>query len=209
MFQVSRTILTTQSLSRLCARSMGKMDQFKWKAHKKRPNKKPKLSVILRDHIEGLGHRGQLVHVERGFARNFLVPKEKAAYTTKDNIRKYLTTGEDAAKNDPEAQVSTRFMKFLKRTKLTVERKENVAFEISEHQLALEYQRQLQLYVPAHCIKLSEPIKSFGKHTVDLAVRESVLVPMNVYVQPWTPKIPLRFQKVMSPADEMKSDKST
>ena len=177
---------------------MGKMDQFKWKPHKKKPNKKPKLSVILKDHMDGLGQRGQLVEVERGFARNFLIPEGKAAYATKDNMKKYHVADKET-ESSPEAQISSKFMRFLKRTTLIIERKQDSRFEVSEHRLALEYQRQHQLYVPANAIKLSGPITQFGKHSVDIAVKEAVLVQMKVIVQPWTPKIPLKFQKVLSP----------
>lgn len=198
MFQISRQLLGIQPLTRLCARSMGKMDQFKWKPNKKKPNRKPKFSVILKEPIEGLGNRGQMVGVERGFARNFLIPQGKAAYPTKENIQKYLVSSEEASEIDPESQVSTRFLRFLKHLRLKVERKEGTELCIDDHQISLEYQRQHQLVVPPHCIELSEPLTSFGDYTVNIAVRDNLNVPMKIRVEEWKPRIAKRWKDVLS-----------
>lgn len=188
-----------QPLTILCARSMGKMDQFKWKPTKKKPNKKPKFQVILKEAMEGLGHRGQMVEVERGFARNFLIPQGKAAYATRENVQKYLTTSEDTEKSDPEGQVSSRFLRFLDRLVLHVERKDGTEFNIGEHQLSLEYRRQHQLVVPPHCIDMDSAMTTFGDYTINVAVRDNVNVPMKVTVKPWEPRIANRWKSVLNP----------
>ncbi|HBY64421.1 MAG TPA: 50S ribosomal protein L9, partial [Solibacterales bacterium] len=41
--------------------------------------------VILRDDVEKLGHRGQIVKVAPGYARNFLLPKKLAVPATGAN----------------------------------------------------------------------------------------------------------------------------
>lgn len=187
MLQLSRQILRVESPQKLCSRAMGKMDQFKWKRPKDKPNRKPKLSVILIEQHEKLGNAGQMVAVERGHARNFLVPKGIAAYATRENIRKYLRE-DTSADTSSESQVCPTFMEFLKKTNLKIRRKENEFFEVNEHQLALEYKRQYQLHVPVHCITLEEPISSFGQFEVKVAVKDGVVVPMKVTVDQRKPK---------------------
>ena len=44
------------------------------------------MDVILREDIETLGRRGQVVKVAAGYARNFLLPKKKALRATKENL---------------------------------------------------------------------------------------------------------------------------
>ena len=196
MLQISRQVLRLQSVQKLCARSMGKMDQFKWKRPKDKPNKKPKLSVILKEQHPKLGNPGKMVAVERGYGRNALVPQGIAVYATRENMRRYLKE-EDASDVSPESQVCPKFMRFLKRTHLKIQRKDKEFFEVNEHQLALEYERQYQLYVPVHCITVEEPIRSFGEFKVNVAVREGVVVQMKVSVEKWTPLVPDRFKEVM------------
>ena len=45
------------------------------------------MNVILLDNVENLGSIGDLVKVKPGYARNFLIPKGKAALATPDNIK--------------------------------------------------------------------------------------------------------------------------
>ncbi|EDO39486.1 predicted protein [Nematostella vectensis] len=201
MIRLTRQVIPMQNFVRIFARSMGKVDQFKWKPHKKKPNKKPKFSVILKEPMDGLGNSGQLVEVERGYARNFLIPQAKAVYATPENKERFLVSSEDAAKTDPEAQVSSRFMRFLNRLHLKIERKEgNIA--VTEHNISQEYQRQHQLVVPTHCIELSGPLTKFGDYTINVSVRDGVSVPMRVTVEEWKPRIANRWKDVLAATEQ-------
>ncbi|QJC37849.1 50S ribosomal protein L9 [Enterobacteriaceae endosymbiont of Donacia bicoloricornis] len=44
------------------------------------------MKVILLDSILGLGKKSQIIDVKPGYARNFLIPKNKGIIATKDNI---------------------------------------------------------------------------------------------------------------------------
>ena len=43
------------------------------------------MEVILRDHVENLGRRGEIVKVADGYARNFLLPRKLALLATDGN----------------------------------------------------------------------------------------------------------------------------
>src|SRR4029453_4727380 len=43
------------------------------------------MEVILREHIEHLGRRGEIVKVADGYARNFLLPRKLALLATEGN----------------------------------------------------------------------------------------------------------------------------
>jgi large subunit ribosomal protein L9 len=43
------------------------------------------IEVILREHVEHLGDRGQIVKVTSGYARNFLLPRKLALVVTPEN----------------------------------------------------------------------------------------------------------------------------
>jgi large subunit ribosomal protein L9 len=44
------------------------------------------MQVILLERIESLGQMGDVVNVKPGYARNFLLPRQKALRATKDNV---------------------------------------------------------------------------------------------------------------------------
>ncbi|MDO8793237.1 MAG: 50S ribosomal protein L9, partial [Vicinamibacterales bacterium] len=45
------------------------------------------MEVILREHVEKLGERGQIVKVADGYARNYLLPRKLALLATDGNKR--------------------------------------------------------------------------------------------------------------------------
>src|SRR5512147_2513313 len=45
------------------------------------------MEVILREHVENLGERGQIVKVAAGYARNYLLPRKLALPATEGNRR--------------------------------------------------------------------------------------------------------------------------
>ena len=66
------------------------------------------MEVILREDIEKVGHRGEVVKVAPGYARNFLLPKKLAVLAT-DSNKKIVEQERDAylrreakAKNEAE-----------------------------------------------------------------------------------------------------------
>ena len=49
------------------------------------------MEIILLERIEKLGQMGDVVKVKPGFARNFLLPKNKALRKTKQNLEHFET----------------------------------------------------------------------------------------------------------------------
>ena len=45
------------------------------------------MEVILREHVDNLGNRGEIVKVADGYARNFLLPKKLALIATPGNLK--------------------------------------------------------------------------------------------------------------------------
>jgi large subunit ribosomal protein L9 len=43
------------------------------------------MEVILRDHVEHVGRRGEIVKVADGYARNYLLPRKLALVATDGN----------------------------------------------------------------------------------------------------------------------------
>ena len=45
------------------------------------------MEVILRDHVENVGKRGEVVKVADGYARNYLLPRKLALLATPGNLK--------------------------------------------------------------------------------------------------------------------------
>src|SRR5687768_16994623 len=70
------------------------------------------MEVILRQHVDNLGERGQIVKVAAGYARNYLLPRNLALPATEGNKRhvererKIMETREAEDKGQAEAVAS-------------------------------------------------------------------------------------------------------
>jgi len=60
------------------------------------------VEVILKQKIEGLGAEADVVKVKRGFARNFLLPQDRAYEATKANLRHVKRLQEVRAKREAD-----------------------------------------------------------------------------------------------------------
>lgn len=144
------------------------------------------MEVILREDIEKLGERGQVVKVAPGYARNFLLPRRLAVPAT-DSNRKIVEQERQAhlrkeAKLVGEAQD---LAKMLGALTLTIARKagENdqlfgsvTAADIADLLAAQKYN------IDRRKIQLDEPIKTLGEHKVHVRLHKEVPVDLNVVV---------------------------
>jgi len=71
------------------------------------------VDVILLEKIRNLGVLGEKVKVKPGFARNFLIPKGKAVYATKENVAKF-----EARRAELEKAAAERQQKALERQQI-------------------------------------------------------------------------------------------
>ncbi|HYA18523.1 MAG TPA: 50S ribosomal protein L9 [Bryobacteraceae bacterium] len=144
------------------------------------------MEVILREDVDKLGSRGEVVKVAPGYARNFLLPKRLAVAATDAN-RKIVEQEKQAhlrkeAKLAGEAQD---LAKLLGAVTLTIARKagENdqlfgsvTAADISDALAAQKYN------VERRKIHLEEPIRTLGEHKVSIRLHRDVTAEVTVNV---------------------------
>jgi len=144
------------------------------------------MEVILREDIDRLGSRGQVVKVAPGYARNYLLPKRLAVAAT-DSNRKIVEQERQAhlrrdAKLQGEAQD---LAKLLGTATITISRKagENdqlfgsvTAADIADALAAQKYT------VDRRKIQLEEPIRTLGEHKVPVRLHKDVVADVTVNV---------------------------
>ena len=144
------------------------------------------MEVILREDIEKLGGRGDVVKVASGYARNFLLPRRMAVLATDAN-RKIIEQERQAhlrreAKLEGEAQDLSQL---LSGVAITIPRKagENdqlfgsvTANDIAEALAAQKYT------VERRRINLDEPIRTLGEHKVAIRLHRNVTAEVTVNV---------------------------
>ena len=144
------------------------------------------MEVILREDIEKLGHRGELVKVAPGYARNFLLPK-RLAVTATDANRKIVEQEREAYLRR-EAKVKDEaadLAKMMSGVTLTISRKageEGHLFGSVTAQDIVDGLSQQNYTIERRKIMLEDPIKNTGEYKVPVRLHREVTAEITVNV---------------------------
>ena len=144
------------------------------------------MEVILREDIEKLGSRGDVVKVANGYARNFLLPKRLAVAATESN--KKIVEQERTAhlRRDAKTQSdAVELGKLMSSVTITIAQKagENDQLFGSVTSKDIAEALELQHYaVDRRNILLPEPIKQLGEHKVPIRLHKDVTIEILVIV---------------------------
>src|SRR2546426_2300683 len=142
--------------------------------------------VLLREDIDNLGARGEIVRVKAGYARNYLLPRSLAVEATASNVKQIeseraaLLKREAKERSTADAQADQ-----LRGMTLNFERKvgeEGVLYG-SVTSMDIAHALKDQGYeIDRRHIVLREPIKRFGNYTVPVRLHREITVEMPVSV---------------------------
>src|ERR1051325_7107349 len=155
-------------------------------AHLKERQVMAHTQVLLREDIDNLGARGEIVRVKAGYARNYLLPRNLAVEATANNVRQI--EGEKAALAKREAKErSTAELQAAQLQKLTLkfERKVGEAGVLygSVTSMDIAHELEAQGYeIDRRKIVLREPIKRFGSYTVPVRLHREVTLELPIQV---------------------------
>ena len=144
------------------------------------------MEVILREHVDNLGKRGEIVKVADGFARNYLLPRKLALPATAGNRkhvereRKIMETREAEEKAAAEA-ISTR----LSTVDISIARRVGDTEQLYGSVTAadiVEFLNAKGFEVDRRKLILPEPLKALGEFDVPLKLHREVTVPLKVKV---------------------------
>jgi large subunit ribosomal protein L9 len=144
------------------------------------------MEVILRETVDNLGKRGEIVKVADGYARNYLLPRKLALLATEGNKkhvereRKIVEVREAEEKGQAEA-IAAR----LAAVDITIPRRvgetEALYGSVTSGDI-VDYLRAKGFEVDRRKLILPEPIKMLGEHAVPLKLHRDVTVPLKVKV---------------------------
>lgn len=132
------------------------------------------MKVILRENIENLGKKGDIVNVAKGYARNYLVPRKMALAVTSTNIKQIQIQQKALRKKLEKDLMSFREQK-EKLEKITLSfvrktsEKDSLFGSVSVADIREELEKQ-GFTVDKKKIMLKEPIKSLGTYSVPVKI---------------------------------------
>jgi large subunit ribosomal protein L9 len=149
------------------------------------------MKVLLRDDIAGVGRRGDIVEVARGFARNYLFPTGRAL-AAGDRMESQATAmrrGRDL-RSLADRDAARSVAETLGATTVTISARaaaEGRLFgSVSAADVAEAIKTQIGAEIDRHKVSLSEPIKTVGTHVVPVELHDEVTAAVTVEVVPST-----------------------
>ena len=147
------------------------------------------MEIILLDDVEGVGQKGDLANVSRGYARNYLLPKHLAEVANPgrlDEVRRLME--ERKAREVRTAEHATEAAATLNKTVVTIGAHagegERLYGSVTSTDVADAIYDARKIKIDRHKIHLDEPIKSLGTFMVDIDVFEGVTASVKVIVVP-------------------------
>lgn len=146
------------------------------------------MEVILREHVDHLGRRGDVVKVAAGYARNYLLPRNLALAVTEANKRQIERERKNADARELEEKTQAEaFAKRLSEAEIAIPRR------VGEHDALYGSVTSADIAaalaakgfdIDRRKITLPEPLKALGQVTVPVKIHRDVTAQVQVSVVP-------------------------
>jgi large subunit ribosomal protein L9 len=146
------------------------------------------VEVLLVHDVENLGHRGEIVRVKPGYARNYLLPQGKATVATVQNKRLVERHKEQlVALEADRVRAFVKIADAVSKYSATIEAHATADNHLYGSVVARDISEALKAAghpVEAEHVRLEGPIKELGMYTVKLKFHEKVQAEVKVWVVP-------------------------
>ena len=144
------------------------------------------IEVILREHVEHLGHRGEVVKVADGYARNYLLPRKLALAVTENNKRQIERERARAEARDAEERRDAEALKArIEALDVAIPRRvgenETLYGSVTSSDVA-EALAARDITVDRRRIQLADPLKTLGEFVVPVKLTRDVSADIKVKV---------------------------
>jgi large subunit ribosomal protein L9 len=143
-------------------------------------------AILLQD-VEGVGERGSVVDVSKGYLRNFLIPRKLAQPATKGAVAAAQARMQAAERALAEAtERAQESAQLLARTVLTIPQQAGedgrLFGSVTTQDIADAIRDARGLKLDRRKIHLQEPIKNVGTYMVDVEVSDGVTTQVKTLV---------------------------
>lgn len=144
------------------------------------------MRIVLRDDVDKLGRRGEVVDVAAGYARNFLLPKGRALPATEGNLKRVeQERRKHAVHLAKEKEDAAAMGRRLAGLSCTIVRKvgenDQLYGSVTAADIA-EYLEKEGVVIDKRRILIEEPIRALGIYTIPVKLHAEVTGEVRVWV---------------------------
>ena len=146
------------------------------------------MKVIVLQDVKALGKKGEVVNVNDGYARNFILPKKLGVEANGKNLNDLKLQKNNEAKVAQEhLDAAKKLAEELKAGKVVLTMKVGEGGRtfgsVSSKEIAEAVKEQMHLDIDKKKIQLKEQIKTLGTHIVSVKLHPEVTAELNVSVK--------------------------
>jgi large subunit ribosomal protein L9 len=144
------------------------------------------MEVILREDIDHLGSRGELVKVAAGYARNYLLPRKLAVTASESNRKIVEQERQSHLRKDAKLQSdATDLAKLMANVEVTIAQKagenDQLFGSVTAGDIAVALEK-LGYNIERRKVQLDEPIKTLGDFKASVRLHKEVSIDIPVHV---------------------------
>lgn len=142
--------------------------------------------VILKENVQNLGRIGDVVKVNPGYARNFLIPNKLVALADQSNLaaiehQKKMLDKKRAAEKLSAEELAKKIEAFTCNISRKVGEKDKLFGSVTNNDIH-DALVAGGINIEKRCLHLKEPIKALGVHTVEVKLLPEVTTTLKVWV---------------------------
>lgn len=160
------------------------------------------VEVVLRESVKKLGKIGQVVRVRSGYARNFLLPQQKAMRASPENLKIFENQrAELEALNLKKLEDAKELAMALEGYMLTLVRQAGEGGQLYGSITAKDIESAFQaqkIAVRKEHVVLATPLKTLGVHVLKLALHPEITTSISLVVAKTQEEADIAKQKLLN-----------
>lgn len=146
------------------------------------------MKIILIQDVKKLGKKGEIIEVNDGYARNYILPQKLGVEANSKNLNDLKLQKQKEDKDakkllDEASELAAKIAEQVVTVKMKAGEGGKVFGSVSSKEIAEAMKKQCSLEIDKKKIQLQEPIRSFGFHEVGIKLHPQVTGTLRVKVE--------------------------
>ena len=142
------------------------------------------MKVILTEDVKSLGKKGEIVNVSDGYARNFILKKNKGVEANGKNLNDLkLKKANDDKIAQQQYEDAQELGKKIEAGAIKMGEGGKAFGSVSSKEIAEEVKKQMDLTIDKKKVQLKEAIRTLGTHNVPVKLHPKVTAELKVVVK--------------------------
>ena len=145
------------------------------------------MEIILKEDVEKLGNKGEVVEVADGYARNYLLPKGLAVFATKENLNQLKQQLKKEERKEEERreeaqEIADKLSELELEFAVKAGEEGRLFGSVTDKDIAESIEEEISVEIDKKDIKMDDNIKELGAHKIEIDLYKDIKAELKVKV---------------------------